>query len=222
MPLEAKKNVPERIIFFIDLTSEMDSLEFNRGKATKYTRLDLVKSALKSFVQLKQKMNPEHQYGICIMTESSSWYCDPTEDTSIFLSKLNNLSTAQEFNSFNVSSIFDLMNARYPDIITTRAQDPSHIYRVIFIYSRSNVLPLFSTKELANKFLDSPVFFFDCLYLHQKPTKDNRPQEVYDKITEIEGQHKNCYFFENSTSARKFFSSCCRTDSSSPSKTRSS
>jgi len=29
-------------------------------------------------VHTKQKMNPEHEFGICILTDRTIWYQDPT------------------------------------------------------------------------------------------------------------------------------------------------
>jgi hypothetical protein len=73
---------------------------------------------------------------------------------------------------------------------------PQVVYRVIFIYSRSNVIPFFQGARerrmenrddgggateivppaLVQQLLDAPNFFFDALYLHSKPSKENRPQ----------------------------------------------
>ena len=54
------------------------------------------------------------------------------------------------------------------------------------------------------RFLHSATLIADALYLHSKPGKDNKPQEVYDFITEIEGKDHSPYFFENSTSIKRF------------------
>lgn len=37
------------------------------------TRFDLVKSALKMFMQTKQKINPQHEFAIIALTESAIW-----------------------------------------------------------------------------------------------------------------------------------------------------
>jgi len=84
------------------------------------------------------------------------------------------------------------------------ADTPDFIYRVIFVYSRSNVIPEFIPGDTTHQqFLKSPLFFFDALYLHAKQTKENNPQEVYDFITDIEGQDEKSYFFETSISNKR-------------------
>lgn len=54
--------------------------------------------------------------------------------------------------------------------------------------------------------LDTRAFFFDGMYLHSKPSKENKPQEVYDAITELESDatSKTAYFFENSTNIKRY------------------
>jgi len=98
------------------------------------------------------------------------------------------------------------LNYKFPDIFISEQTRGTceYVYRVILVYCRSATLPTGFPSNLSMKILESPIFFFDALYLHSKPSKDNRPQEVYDFITEIEGKEHNSYFFENSTSIRKF------------------
>jgi len=124
----------------------------------------------------------------------------------VFTKSLNNLQSQGGFTSFDLSSLFESLNSKFPEIVTTDKTRATceYIYRVIFVYCRSATLPIGFPSNLSTKILDSPIFFFDALYLHSKPSKDNRPQEVYDFITEIEGKEHNSYYYENSTSIRKF------------------
>jgi len=207
MDLE-KRNCAEKIIFCIDLCKEVDSLDFCRGGKKSPTRLDLIKQALRIFVFTKQKMNPNHEFAICVLTETTIWYQDLTTDVDIFSKKLMQLQVQGDFTSFNVSSIFDVINTKFPDILAAPQfkSTAAAAYRAILIYSRSNSIPHFEPNQhkLTSDLLDAPNFFFDALYLHSKPSKENRPQDVYDFITEIEGKDHISYFFENSTSMRKF------------------
>jgi len=209
--MENKKNCTERIIFCIDLNNEMDSLDFSRGASNKKnypTRLDLIKCALRIFVNTKQKINPNHEYGIIALTDGAIWYQDLTTDVDIFAKKLNSLQSQGEYNSCNLNSLFELLNTKFPEIVTASTSPPKVIYRTILIYGRSNVIPSLQRSALIKRVLSSPVFYFDALYLHSKPSKDTCPQEIYDFITEIECNAHIQYFFENSTSLRKFFLHC--------------
>lgn len=133
-------------------------------------------------------------------------YQNLTLDTDLFCTKLMNLQSQGNFDSFNLSSLFGLLQNKYPDI--NNINNDNYIYRVIFIYGRSNCIPHFkegASKSQVQQLLDSPIFYFDGLYLHNKPNKDNKPQEIYDFITELEGKDHSGYFFENSTSVRRLF-----------------
>jgi len=139
-------------------------------------------------------MNPMHEFGICVLTDGAIWHQDLTTDAELFVKRLTQLQSHGEFLTFDMSSLFDLVVKKFPEILTTEKQNSyEYIYRVIFIFSRSNTIPHF-TKNVQN-ILDSPIFFFDSLYLHSKPSKEIRPQDVYDFITEIEGKDHTAYFF---------------------------
>jgi len=197
----------EKIIFCVDLSNEVESLDFCRGlKKTHPTRLDLIKTALKLFINTKQKMNPEHEFGICVLTSTATWYQDLTTDIEALTKKISHLQPQGDFPTFDISSLFELLNTKFPDIVLSSHTRTTceHVYRVIFIYCRSATLPTGFPSNISLKILDCPLFFFDALYLHSKPSKDNKPQDVYDFITEIEGKDHHAYYFENSTSIRKF------------------
>ncbi|CAK9267757.1 unnamed protein product [Sphagnum jensenii] len=78
----------------------------------------------------------------------------------------------------------------------------------VLIYCRSSVVPEVEV-QLPGK---QRLFTFDALYLHDKPTRDNCPQRVYDvlvdaleRVSEFEG-----YIFESSSgSARVLFRHMC-------------
>mmetsp|Transcript_27474 Transcript_27474/g.38752 ORF Transcript_27474/g.38752 Transcript_27474/m.38752 type:complete len:228 (+) Transcript_27474:60-743(+) len=198
-----KRNCPEKIIFCVDLHTEMNSLDFARNQKKPLSRMDVVKSAIKSLVIAKQKINTDHEYGIIVLTDQAIWYQDPTEDVDTFMKALSTLEPQQEFNSFSMTSLFDIIREHFPKITSDSMSLSDPVYRVIFIYGRSSITPRFdNTSHTA--ILDSPQFFFDCCYLHSKPASNNCPQDVFDFITEVEGKNHIGYFFENSTSLRKF------------------
>ncbi len=90
-------------VFCIDLCDEINSMEFARvnayvlfneeanlslsssnetslsvflSRAKKVvgpTRLDVIRAALRIFVQTKQRMNANHEFGLCVLTEGAIW-----------------------------------------------------------------------------------------------------------------------------------------------------
>lgn len=74
----------------------------------------------------------------------------------------------------------------------------------VLIYCRSSVMV-----DLSMQWLDKMrLFTFDALYLHDKPTRENCPQSVYDSLVDVleRVSEFESYIFESSSgSARLLF-----------------
>ena len=62
---------PEKIVFCVDLCEEMAVVVGQSTSAA--TRLDLLKTALQTFVTLKSQMNSEHEFGLLVFAHTASW-----------------------------------------------------------------------------------------------------------------------------------------------------
>jgi len=200
---------PEKIIFCVDLNNEMNNMDFQRGnnRGIKIlSRMELVKNALRIFLFSKHRMSAKHEYAICLLTETVNWFQDFTNDLDVLNKIIQNLQPQQNYTKLNMATLFETLDSKIK--IPDASKPPEVVYRVIFLYSRSTIIPDFGpndqTKQLVAKMIHAPSFFFDCLYLHEKPTPQNRPQEVYDFLTDLEGKYQNSYFFENSSNVRRF------------------
>jgi len=125
--------------------------------------------------------------------------------------KIESLQPRGEYGSFNINSLCDKMVEKYPEILRCEpgsSVELDYVYRLIFIYSRSDVVPHFKDRNKAQTFFDRPIVYFDTLYLHKPSSGENPlPQKIYDFLSEIRRSDKEFYHFENSTSTTKFFSS---------------
>jgi hypothetical protein len=87
------------------------------GKRKSPTRLDLIKAALRVFVFAKQKMNPNHEFALCVLTDVACWvllkfwhaltsiqHLDLTTDTELFIKKVNSLQSAGDFQVLSIRS----------------------------------------------------------------------------------------------------------------------
>jgi len=155
-------------------------------------------------------MNSKHEFAICLIKETTAWYQDFTSDLEVFISKLMKLESQGKWNNFDMSSLFQIINDKCTDILSVPKRPgvlPEFTYRVILFYSRSSTLPVWSSgNKLATEMLEAPYFFFDAMYIHSKPEKNTKPQEVYDFITDLESENKVGYFFENSTNTKRLYS----------------
>jgi hypothetical protein len=107
----------------------------------------------------------------------------------------------------------------------------------LYLFTSSHTPLLFSlltiTKEMVQRVLKSPIFFFDAYYLHEKSSSENRPQVcvafkttifmfyyqfphvnfnfslvilqvIYDFITSVDDNAPMSYFFESSSNMRRY------------------
>jgi len=173
-----------------------------------------VKRVLSVFVHAKARMHPQHQFALCILKDTAVWLQDFTSDPDRVVDRIQKLETAGLFKTVDLTSLFNLINSKVECFAPAAPSSPSpapykYAVRSIFVYGRSSVLPTWSGSNqmpgVADAMLKSPIFFFDALYLHDKPTENNRPQEVYDVITGIENENVVSYFFENSTNPKRLY-----------------
>jgi len=95
---------------------------------------------------------------------------------------------------------------------------------MLFFYSRSNVVPewiegeevahhncllhtltIYLLSQSSKQLLSSPYFFFDAFYTHEKPSKTNNPQVIYDFLSDIERPDENNYVVETHSSLRRIY-----------------
>lgn len=76
----------------------------------------------------------------------------------------------------------------------------------VLIYCRSSVMV-----DLSMQWLDKMrLFTFDALYLHDKPTRENCPQSVYDSLVDIleRVSEFESYIFESSSGSARLLFRC--------------
>eukprot|EP01112_Ceratiomyxa_fruticulosa_P014439 TRINITY_DN4133_c0_g1_i1.p1 TRINITY_DN4133_c0_g1~~TRINITY_DN4133_c0_g1_i1.p1 ORF type:complete len:274 (-),score=42.91 TRINITY_DN4133_c0_g1_i1:28-849(-) len=230
-PLEREKPsikpfVPERILFCIDTDDEMMGDELSNRSALlpgvkKSSRLHHIKQILRVFVLSKLRMSQIHEFALCALTTDTHWFCDFTSDSEKIMKAISNIKTAGSHPTYNVSSLFEMVRAKFPIFsprnsergVFSRQDSEEFVYRIIFIYSRSNIEPQFISipkQTLFPQIISHPLLFFDALYVHSKASSSNSVQSIYDTITDIsnpekEGEESRSYFFEASTNLKRLY-----------------
>jgi len=190
----------ERIIFCIDLNQEMENTVL-KGKI-EGPRIEWLKTLLCRFFQMKNFIDPRHEFAIICLTDVAVWYMDFTNDYPKFMKFVRDLTTIQEnWPSFDVESLFKLLEER-----NLKPTGSDHLLRIIFIYGRSSVIPSVNKSELVKSYLQDPNFAFDALYLHEKSSPENKIQQVYNEIVSMELEEQNFYFYETSKSSKRLTS----------------
>ncbi|KAF9133032.1 Component of the BRCA1-A complex [Mortierella sp. GBA39] len=191
----------EKIIFCIDLDLSMDE-HFMIGEKLNDTRINRTKQVLKWFIAQKSKWNAEHEFAVIILGEKAVWHVDFTTDTVLLEHAVDELYTMGKFPSFDSTSLFELILQK----VDINANDCPTV-RAIMIYTRSDVLPTLPDKEYLEALHVTRKFFFDCVYIHNKASEvsgDIKPQEIYDRLTEMEDTRSPGYFYELTRMLKKF------------------
>ncbi len=63
----------KRISLYLLLMERLFLFLSRAKKVVGPTRLDVIKAALRIFVQTKQRMNANHEFGLCVLTEGAIW-----------------------------------------------------------------------------------------------------------------------------------------------------
>ncbi|KAG0274901.1 RNA polymerase II transcription factor B subunit 4 [Linnemannia exigua] len=176
------------MVFCIDLDLSMDE-QFMIGEKSNDTRVNRTKQVLKWFIAQKSKWNAEHEFAVIILGEKAVWHVDFTTDIVLLEHAVDELYTMGKFSSFDMSE-----------------QDGPTV-RAIMIYTRSDVLPTLPDKEFLDNLHATGRFYFDCVYIHNKASEvagDVKPQQIYDRLTEMESANSPGYFYELTRVLKKF------------------
>lgn len=204
----------EKIIVCIDLSSPDRNPFVGTRCAQDVSLLEVVKFGVKTFVDVKYKMNNSNQFAICALSETAEMHQQFTNNVEEFSGKLDELIPCGKIRTFDMTSLFSVIQ-NCIDQDSKNETDVDCVYRCIFIYCRSDSVPVWGTppygQAAGRKVLAKENFFFDVLYLHEKPSTYNMPQEVFDALTDVyhtcgtTERPNSSYYCENSTSLSRHF-----------------
>ncbi|KAI9183203.1 hypothetical protein H9P43_004120 [Blastocladiella emersonii ATCC 22665] len=186
-------NVDENILFCIDLHDENGQ---PLNPAEQRSRLDETKQLLKRFIYLKRMFKPSHKFGIITLESKAQMYMVPSTDLEFLSMAIDNLSTTGSFHTFDMSSLFTLIQ----ETLHVDSRDNDQVVRIIMLYSRSNVFPDMSTDAAMNALYATKRVFFDLIYIHDPPSDDTFPQEIYNAFVTYRVPPDASWFFEVSRS----------------------
>ncbi|KAK0082757.1 hypothetical protein PV325_009910 [Microctonus aethiopoides] len=188
-------NLPEKILIIIDTVRESDCTPFEFGCGAKYSPLEVIKRAVQFFICTKSTINPKHEYALMILSaDSAKLICDFTNDGKKLL---NTLKEIQEIILSDAVECFDLDTCFQiiPEFSIVNGIYPTHVNRVILIYTRSNCVPVFHTTNNFEMFMMHKYYFFDALFVHEPPSDDNGSEYIYAKLSELDIKN-NSWIFE--------------------------
>ncbi|KAH7414991.1 hypothetical protein KP509_14G022400 [Ceratopteris richardii] len=167
----------EDIVICVDADAQIEAdMKVAGANGRALSRLDAVKQAIFLFVHAKLAIQSLHKFAFAGMGEDFFWLQPNfTSNMDIINSSIRNLSSRGSFFRCDLSSLFHTAAS-----LAKRSQAQGRILRVVLIYSRSSTIPTYPSKWPQTH----KSFTFDALYLHDKPTNENCPQQVYDALVE--------------------------------------
>eukprot|EP01129_Flabellula_baltica_P010306 TRINITY_DN4342_c0_g1_i1.p1 TRINITY_DN4342_c0_g1~~TRINITY_DN4342_c0_g1_i1.p1 ORF type:complete len:187 (-),score=20.47 TRINITY_DN4342_c0_g1_i1:100-660(-) len=158
---------------------------------------------LRIFTYTKNRLDPDSEYALVLLSGEAIWYYDFEPSASIFYNQLSSVQPQGRFDTFNLGSLFVALNGACPDILS---DDSDFIYRTMILYTRSKVLPFISKTdtEISQNIMTAPNFYLDTMYIHSKASKGNNVQEIFDYFTDLNPSRRS-YTFETSAIGNKRF-----------------
>ncbi|KAK7100526.1 BRISC and BRCA1-A complex member 1-like [Littorina saxatilis] len=200
-------NCTEKILFCLDLSSEMTETFFRSRAGDKMSAFRETVKALRMYIMNKHRINPNHEYGLAAFSDHTCWVRDftkPKEILNIFEDLLNQESVPT--GDFDLSDLFDVLGEHIslPEVFgDVRVVPPPYIVRVFFVYGRSRKVPLFTDKQLHLQLESSPYFFLDVLYVHEPPSEENKCEEIFTGLCELD--HKGLSYILEAASLTRLF-----------------
>ncbi|KAL8598956.1 hypothetical protein ACOMHN_006766 [Nucella lapillus] len=202
-------NCHEKILFCLDFSSEMNETHFRSRVGDQLSALRETKKALRMFILNKHRINPKHEFALAVFQENTVWVKGFSKPKDI-LNILDELVCQQSFPAmdFDLAQFFETLqeNLILPEVVgDVQVVPPSFTVRVLFIYGRSQHVPLFTSKEIYQQLEASPYFFLDVLYVHEPPTEDNKCEDIFNRLCELD--YKGLSYILEAASLTRLFDS---------------
>ncbi|XP_064625081.1 BRISC and BRCA1-A complex member 1-like [Lineus longissimus] len=200
-------NCPEKIVICLDLSSEMSSIILRSRSGDKFAPIKLVKRALGIFCHTKHQVDKRHQFAIVVLHERGIWVRPFTSNPKEVITFLDDLNDTYPCETFNLTSLFDEVHAniKLPHVENPTVVPPPYVVRMILIYGRSHCIPEFKNGRESYKLLrSSPYFFLDVFYVHEPPSDDNKCEDVFDSLCDLD-EHGLSYIMEVSKNLTKLY-----------------
>lgn len=193
LPREPRKipmvNCHEKIVLCLDISKEMESLQFRMRTGDKVSFVALIKKALGIFFRSKHTINPRHEYALMVLNNTAYWMSDFVSDPMKILTYVD-VSNPHVCDTCELSSIFDELQKHVviPNVLD--GCSPPYVVRVILIYGRSLCVPQLNRRPHHHEMEASNCFYVDVLYVHDPPSSENNCEVNVQSfiISSVEGK----------------------------------
>lgn len=181
---------PERIFLLLDVDAEWDTKDFGGGKEARQKRWTVLQEALSAFIIAKLAMPAGHKISLVALRQRPILEHDFCGNPTPLLRTLAAMQPEYEYKDFNMAHLATFLSEQR----AACADDTDSVWRAIFIYGRSHVVPAFQRRlPDVDPFLNDPECYFDVLYVFSRkvsPKGMPDPQHVWNALTLLEAPHR--------------------------------
>lgn len=180
-------NVPERIILCLDTCADPEFTAFKLGDGSKYAPLYMLKRTIELFVQNKNYIDPRHEFALLGLDgKSVKWIQDFTNNPRDIINALSDITQCEQDDEFDLSILLDSVwqSVHVPKPTKNPSVPPQYVVRLILLYSRSYCTPV--VKRDFKELLSNPYFTIDVLMTHEELMLDNKCQEIFDSLLQMD------------------------------------
>ncbi|KAG8197033.1 hypothetical protein JTE90_004302 [Oedothorax gibbosus] len=204
-----KINFAEKIVFCLDMSSDMEDIPFKLGDRSQHSPLSMVKRTIQLFVENKHFINRKHEFSLMVLYENATWVREFTNDPKELIDSLQDLTETQACNTCDLASIVTLITEKCEIRIPRKVSLLPCIFRIILVYGRSRCMFHFSSDEAREFLINYPFFILDIVYIHEPPSSENKCQEIFEALCDLD-EHDKSYIFEVTRNTTKLHNSMAK------------
>lgn len=205
-------DVPEKIVLFIDNNQDAEECDYlcTEDCASVHLSSAIRNEALRMFVLNKMCLNRNNEFALVVKNRAEvkliKRFTRDIEQIFEVISKMQFVTSKHDADHTDLTSIFNFVRE---DVLPSKIEaaniiPPEFIVRLILVYNSSYLLPKINEgNEIYKTLMSSPYFTFDILYLHNRPSDENKVQGILNELASF--IKVTSYLLESSRDVTKVF-----------------
>lgn len=192
-------NVPEKIIFCLDVCYDNPNSLYRLGDGTTFTPMNMMKRVLDFFIYSKFAINKKTEFAIMTLNQiEPHWALNFTNNLKDILNVLDSLNTEDcTSESFDFHKVFQLIKQKVeiPEYVQGESIiPPPYVVRMIVLYGRSNCIPIIPQNDDYLIFLKKHLYFYiDMLLAHEDDCALYKCEEVYEALQDLDNGYSHIH-----------------------------
>lgn len=200
-------NVPERIVFCLDICYDNPNSLYRLGDGTTFTPINMFKRVLDFFLYSKYGINKRTEFALLVMKDSETmWLHNFTNNLKEIINTIDYINPEESISeTFDFKKVIQILKQKIEIPEYKQAESivpPPYIVRMIVLYGRSSCLPLIPQEDPYFISLKKQMYFYiDILLAHEEDCALYKCEDIYDALQDLDDGYS--YVYEVSRNATK-------------------